>query len=279
MKRSYDCIASFPSPEYETTNADEEYQFYTSKPNKKKITLHRTQQFNNEFIDELEIVEVVSPNTNKEFIRFQNILQPGKFLGLIFFGIRDSYLSVFTKNYGKLFANNLQLIGVSNHINSNCLNFPIITNNLKLIKRNRALDPLGGGIYPRDVLILYDLNGDIFKVIEIKYWDINENIIDDFLFLEAGVDAPDSFDVIDDFLILDNLPSSGVPVLALVPTLPFKPVDFGTGFALDFPALATPAGPDSDLIFLPRCLLKIGVDGAGELLAVSSSPPLSTLIK
>jgi len=57
---------------------------------------------------------------------------------------------------GRVF--NAEIIGISTNITSNRYEFPLV-NGTQISKKLNVLDPVGGGVYPRDVIIIFDKTG------------------------------------------------------------------------------------------------------------------------
>lgn len=199
MKRSYEDSASpynyyhgdLPTPEYTNNTQNDHVLTKNSYTNFKKPTFAKSKQFNNDIIDSEEIIQVYQPtSTSLQYLKFNNILQEGKYLVLLFFGVGYSYLSLISQYYqngNDNSNNNIQIVGVSNYIQENEFSFPIITNNLRLVKNCNVLDPLGGGVYPRDCILIFDSKGQIYKIVELGFmnncpWGVNngrmKNVID-----------------------------------------------------------------------------------------------------
>lgn len=70
---------------------------------------------------------------------------------------------------------NAEVVGISANITSNTHAFPLI-NDSKISKKFNVLDPVGGGVYPRDVLMIFDKYGK--KRVEIPIKLYNKYLLD-----------------------------------------------------------------------------------------------------
>lgn len=96
----------------------------------------------------------------------------GKPLVIIFYGIMNGYLDGINDHYEAIMhAYNATIIGVSSNVSTNKYKFPLI-NSTQVIKKFNVLDPLGGGVYPRDVMIVFDKNGKRKHEIPLKHMNM-----------------------------------------------------------------------------------------------------------
>lgn len=65
---------------------------------------------------------------------------------------------------------NAEIIGISSNISRNHHVFPLI-NSSKIPKKFNVLDPVGGGVYPRDVVIIFDKTGRQRVEIPVKLYN------------------------------------------------------------------------------------------------------------
>lgn len=147
MKRRSSCEC-LPSPEY----IEPEYLQFKSKLQRQIVT--------NEFLKTVgnELFPILEPNEEVQYKKLR--IQENKPIIVIFFGIMNSYLSNINDKYEliKEVFNDITILGVSQNVKTNNYKFPII-NSFNIPKKYNVLDPIGGGIYPRDVILIFDSNG------------------------------------------------------------------------------------------------------------------------
>ncbi|KAH3688408.1 hypothetical protein WICPIJ_000547 [Wickerhamomyces pijperi] len=167
MKRSYDhYTGGLPSPEYSTM--DDEL------PSADQIAYKKPKPFGfqNDIINSQEIIQVYQPLSHHiEFVKFQTLFNPSKYLVLLFFGVRSCVYLPFLSQFHQFLheQEDISLIGVSSNVHGNANHtFPVITDNLRLINNCKVMDPLGGGVYPRDVLKIFDLQGVVRGEIDLN---------------------------------------------------------------------------------------------------------------
>ncbi|CCH41079.1 hypothetical protein BN7_616 [Wickerhamomyces ciferrii] len=169
MKRNFsDCLESLPSPEY----SEPEYQVLSSPKKTRVITR------SHEFIDGLEgsMLDFVNKDGSITKKRLNLDYNHPKHLVVVFFGVINEFLDPINKSYEKLTkVFNSEVIAISSNVSKNNYAFPLI-NGSKISKKFNVLDPMGGGVYPRDVIMIFDKEGN--KRVEIPVTLYNNYLLD-----------------------------------------------------------------------------------------------------
>ncbi|ODV73397.1 uncharacterized protein CYBJADRAFT_92958 [Cyberlindnera jadinii NRRL Y-1542] len=173
MKRKYNTMELPPSPE---SSGYEEEENLVINHNRRKRS--RDQRINHDFNDLVEDSLLDFVQRDGETVR-RKFRSHGKPLVLVFFGIMNGYLDDINENYESLVKHyDANIIGISSNVSENSYRFPLINSTMAMRNFN-VLDPVGGGVYPRDVMFVFDRFGKQKLEIPIKHMNrfvFNESI-------------------------------------------------------------------------------------------------------
>lgn len=154
MKRGYGHIMDLP-PSPDSSEQEEDIFQINFDPRRKRSREYKvTHQFN-ELIED-SLLDFISSDGNIVRKKFRS---QGKPLVLIFYGVMNDYLDEINDKHDRISTLfNADIIGVSSNISHNEYSFPVIDSTYT-VKKFNMLDPVGGGVYPRDVMFVFDRFG------------------------------------------------------------------------------------------------------------------------
>jgi hypothetical protein len=161
MKRAHDTMELPPSPE----SSEQEDLHPLLRERRKRSRDYST--VNHDF--NLLMDDCVLKFINGSAVERKKFRPQGKPLVLIFYGIMNDYLDGINDQLPHISQTfNTIIIGVSSNITDNEYDFPLIDSS-EVVKKFNVLDPIGGGIYPRDVMFIFDRFGKQKHEIPIKH--------------------------------------------------------------------------------------------------------------
>lgn len=152
---------SLPSPQY--SESELEMEVPPQSPTKKLRLPHQTHDLNVAIED--SVLEFVTPRG----IERKKYRSQGRPLVLVFFGVMRDHLEQINDHHCTITrAFNAEIIGASTNLTNNEYLFPLINGTL-VTKKFNARDPIGGGVYPRDMLVFFDKHGNKRHEVLLRY--------------------------------------------------------------------------------------------------------------